>query len=208
MSKAGPKQHDRPDPPSPDSVGVRQSRDARQRASGRPSMTEYVRNSWYPIAWSDELDSGPLGRRLLDEPVMVFRTEEGAPAALEDRCCHKFLPLSKGRVRGDCIECGYHGMQYDATGACRKSRAKNSSRRISACALIRSPNDWGWSGSGPARPNGRTKRCCSTCALRKSGLGRQSRPLHPCRGALSAIDRQSARSGACQLRSPVVAGQF
>ena len=83
-------------------------------------MTEYVRNSWYPITWSDELDSGPLGRRLLDEPVMVFRTEEGAPAALEDRCCHKFLPLSKGRVRGDCIECGYHGMQYDATGACRK----------------------------------------------------------------------------------------
>ena len=83
-------------------------------------MSGFLRNAWYPIAWLDELDDGPVGRRLLGEPVMVFRTGTGSVAALEDRCAHKFLPLSKGRVRGDCIECGYHGLQFDATGACRK----------------------------------------------------------------------------------------
>jgi len=83
-------------------------------------MSGYVRNNWYPFAWASELEAGPLGRRLLGDPVMAFRTEDGGLAALADRCCHKFLPLSMGRVRGECIECGYHGLQFDATGACRK----------------------------------------------------------------------------------------
>ena len=83
-------------------------------------MTDFVRNAWYPIAWSDELDEGPLGRRLLGEPVVMFRNGQGVAAALEDRCAHKFLPLSMGRVCGDEIECGYHGLRFGGDGACRR----------------------------------------------------------------------------------------
>jgi vanillate O-demethylase monooxygenase subunit len=39
-------------------------------------------------------------------------------AALEDACVHRKLPLSMGRVRGDLIECGYHGLRFDRSGAC------------------------------------------------------------------------------------------
>jgi vanillate O-demethylase monooxygenase subunit len=78
----------------------------------------YLRNAWYPAAWAEEVTREPMARTLLDEPVLLYRTEAGAPVALEDRCCHKFLPLSLGRIKGDCVECGYHGMTYDATGAC------------------------------------------------------------------------------------------
>lgn len=96
---------------------------------------DFVRNAWYPFAWSEELAEGPMGRRILGDPVMAFRAESGDVVALEDRCCHKFLPLSKGRVRGDCIECGYHGLQYDHTGACVKIPGQ---KLIPANARVRS----------------------------------------------------------------------
>ena len=81
--------------------------------------TEFVRNAWYAAAWSDELVAGrPLACMMLNEPIVLYRRTDGAPAALEDRCVHRSLPLSLGRIRGDLIECGYHGLQYDCAGAC------------------------------------------------------------------------------------------
>lgn len=85
------------------------------RGAGKP----FVRNAWYAAAYADELIEGtPLGCILLGDPVVLFRRMNGVPAALEDRCVHRSMPLSLGRVRGDLIECGYHGLQYDCSGAC------------------------------------------------------------------------------------------
>ena len=78
----------------------------------------YLRNRWYVAAWAHELDSGPLGRTVMDEPVVFFRGAGGAVAALEDSCAHRYMALSLGRVIDGCIECPYHGVVYDATGAC------------------------------------------------------------------------------------------
>ena len=64
-------------------------------------MTEYVRNCWYAAAWNHEVTDAPLGRTFLDEPVVLYRKDDGAVVALEDRCCHRSLPLSMGRVEGD-----------------------------------------------------------------------------------------------------------
>lgn len=78
----------------------------------------FVRNAWYLAAWSSELTDRPLGLTMLGEPVVLFRRGDGTPAALEDRCIHRGLPLSAGRVRGDAIECGYHGLRFDSAGRC------------------------------------------------------------------------------------------
>ncbi|MHA1536727.1 MAG: aromatic ring-hydroxylating dioxygenase subunit alpha [Alphaproteobacteria bacterium] len=78
----------------------------------------YLRNCWYPAAWAEEVGREPMARTLLGEPVMLYRTKAGEAVALEDRCCHKFMPLSLGRIKEDCVECGYHGMTFDASGAC------------------------------------------------------------------------------------------
>ncbi|MBL0421936.1 aromatic ring-hydroxylating dioxygenase subunit alpha [Ramlibacter sp. AW1] len=81
----------------------------------------FVRQSWYVAAWADEIGpGGMLARTLLGDAVMLYRTGEGRAGALEDRCCHRGLPLSHGRVLGDRIECGYHGLVFDARGACVK----------------------------------------------------------------------------------------
>jgi phenylpropionate dioxygenase-like ring-hydroxylating dioxygenase large terminal subunit len=83
---------------------------------GRMSM--FVRNAWYIAAWSDEVAERPLGRRILGEPIVVFRDAAGAVAALEDRCCHRGAPLSVGEVVPRGIQCGYHGLTFDRSGKC------------------------------------------------------------------------------------------
>lgn len=81
----------------------------------------FLRNTWYVAGWADELVPGALlSRRLLDEPVVMFRDGSGAPQALHDRCPHRFVPLSAGRVLPEhgAVQCGYHGLEFDGTGRC------------------------------------------------------------------------------------------
>jgi phenylpropionate dioxygenase-like ring-hydroxylating dioxygenase large terminal subunit len=75
-------------------------------------------NQWYVAGFSGELTHQPLGRTFLNHPVVLFRNESGTVAALEDRCCHRQLPLSCGTVDGAGLRCGYHGMLYAPDGKC------------------------------------------------------------------------------------------
>ena len=79
---------------------------------------EFIRNIWYAAGWSDEITRQPLGRTYLNEDVVLYRRQDGTPVALQDLCPHRFVPLSKGALVGDNIECGYHGLQFDCSGAC------------------------------------------------------------------------------------------
>lgn len=78
----------------------------------------YLKNHWYAAAFSDELCTTPLLRKLLGEPVALFRGESGRATALHDRCPHRFAPLHKGVVLGDDLRCPYHGLRFNAGGAC------------------------------------------------------------------------------------------
>lgn len=79
----------------------------------------YLRNCWYAAAWSRDVEPGALFARTIgEEPVVIFRTQSGTLVALEDRCVHRRAPLSLGRIKGEIIECGYHGLQYDCEGRC------------------------------------------------------------------------------------------
>ena len=77
-----------------------------------------LKNYWYVAAWSEDVGRTPLGRVLLNEYVMLFRGLDGAPVALENRCAHRNLPLSEGRLIGDEVECGYHGLVFGRDGVC------------------------------------------------------------------------------------------
>lgn len=81
-------------------------------------MSKFARNHWYAAAWAREVADAPLGRRLLDEPVVLFRKQDGTIAALTDRCPHRLVPLSMGVLTDRGIRCGYHGLEFDATGRC------------------------------------------------------------------------------------------
>lgn len=106
----------------------------------------YLRNCWYLAALPEEVADAPLARTLLGEAVVLFRDANGEVAALEDRCCHRGLPLSLGRVVDGNIQCGYHGLEFDATGAC--VRVPGQTRIPPGAAVRRYPaverHDWLW----------------------------------------------------------------
>ncbi|MES2302548.1 MAG: Rieske 2Fe-2S domain-containing protein, partial [Pseudomonadota bacterium] len=81
-------------------------------------MERYLRNCWVMAGWADEVGEAGLARRLLGEPVFLYRPQDGTIAALLDRCPHRFAPLSKGTRDGDRVVCGYHGLTFAPDGRC------------------------------------------------------------------------------------------
>ncbi|MCX7313433.1 MAG: aromatic ring-hydroxylating dioxygenase subunit alpha [Hyphomicrobiales bacterium] len=119
----------------------------------------YLRNAWYCAAWSETLgDNGVLGVTFLKEPVVLYRQGNGEVAALEDRCAHRFAPLSMGAViGGNRIQCPYHGLEYDKTGACvlQPHGNKNIPSRAkvkSYPAVEKHKAIWVWMGDKTADP--------------------------------------------------------
>lgn len=78
----------------------------------------FVRNAWYVAGWASEFDSELRRVTLLGEHLVMYRTSADEVVALEDRCPHRLLPLSKGKRIGDDIQCGYHGMTFNCKGSC------------------------------------------------------------------------------------------
>lgn len=81
-------------------------------------MRNYPLNCWWVAGFGDEVGQKPLARWLLDTPVVLYRDGSGQVVALEDRCPHRQAPLSRGKVSGSAIECGYHGFQFGSDGRC------------------------------------------------------------------------------------------
>lgn len=78
----------------------------------------FVKNAWYVAATAGECNQKPLARTLLNEKVVLYRTSEGKAVALEDRCCHRYAPLSLGDVEQAGLRCRYHGAVFNANGDC------------------------------------------------------------------------------------------
>jgi phenylpropionate dioxygenase-like ring-hydroxylating dioxygenase large terminal subunit len=75
-------------------------------------------HQWFIACRSEALRGSPLAARLQGHPLVLFRDRAGRAAALEDRCPHRNVPLSAGRVRDGDLECAYHGWRFDGGGAC------------------------------------------------------------------------------------------
>jgi len=107
----------------------------------------YVRNCWYVIAWDYELDArSAIARTILSEPIVLYRTSTGVPVAMEDRCCHRFAPLSKGRVEGDAIRCMYHGLKFNSEGVCVEIPGQTAIPRVARVKsyTVKESHSWIW----------------------------------------------------------------
>ena len=78
----------------------------------------FLRNCWYVAGWSKDYQRALKAETILGENIVMYRNEDGRPVALEDACPHRKLPLSDGKLIGDTVVCGYHGLTFDCTGAC------------------------------------------------------------------------------------------
>jgi len=79
----------------------------------------WIRNAWYVAAWTHEIERGRIhARTIIDQPLVLYRTTDNGIVALEDRCPHRFAPLSLGRLEGDALRCMYHGLKFAPDGRC------------------------------------------------------------------------------------------
>lgn len=128
------------------------------------SPCSFVYNTWYCAAWSEELTDQPLARKMLNDPIVLFRDSAGHPKAIRDMCSHKLAPLSLGKVLGDNIECPYHGLQFDGTGRCvlnpHGNGATPRSAQVRSYPLVeRDTILWIWLGDPSAADPARIPDC-------------------------------------------------
>ena len=90
------------------------------RSTNPVGLTEpnYPRAAWWVAATSAEIGETPVQRWILDRPVVLYRGASGQAVALDDRCPHRWAPLSLGKVIDDDIACGYHGFRFGVDGRC------------------------------------------------------------------------------------------
>jgi phenylpropionate dioxygenase-like ring-hydroxylating dioxygenase large terminal subunit len=94
---------------------------------------EALLHCWHPVARSGDLGAAPLAVRLLDRPLVLWRSSGGV-SAFYDLCIHRGTPLSLGWVDGDCLVCAYHGWHYGPGGECTRIPSLPPERGIPAKA--------------------------------------------------------------------------
>lgn len=75
-------------------------------------------DAWFIACEARALRDKPLPVEVQGRPIVVFRAAGGRAAAVVDRCPHRNVPLSMGRVRQGELECAYHGWRFDGAGQC------------------------------------------------------------------------------------------
>ncbi|HXP30214.1 MAG TPA: aromatic ring-hydroxylating dioxygenase subunit alpha [Stellaceae bacterium] len=104
----------------------------------------FLRNQWYVAAWSHEVGRALLSRRIAGEPIVLYRTEGGRAVAFADRCPHRLAPLSRGRLVGDALECGYHGIAFADDGRCIRIPGQEAIPKDARARAYRLEERWGW----------------------------------------------------------------
>ncbi len=112
--------------------------------------TPLIRNAWYVAARGVEITRTPMAKTLLGSSIVLFRSENGDPVALQNRCCHRSFPLVEGKLEGDVLTCGYHGFRYDISGRCIEVPSQQRPPvdiRLRAYPLLeKGPFVWIWTG--------------------------------------------------------------
>ena len=97
-----------------------------------------ISNQWYLVCFEDELKIGQiLKRKIIGEELVVFKTESGKVAVLQDRCCHRNVHLSLGYVKGEHIKCGYHGWEFGSSGKCEHIPSLSDEEKIPKAACVK-----------------------------------------------------------------------
>ncbi|MFT3941414.1 Rieske 2Fe-2S domain-containing protein [Rhodopseudomonas sp.] len=98
-------------------------------------MPAFPLNAWYAAAWDADIKHALFPRTICGKHVVMYRKADGSVAALEDACWHRLVPLSKGRLEGDTVVCGYHGLKFNPQGRCTYMPSQET---INPSACVRS----------------------------------------------------------------------
>ena len=75
-----------------------------------------IPKQWYVVMDSTQVGGKPVGVVRMGEKLVFWRDNSGKVNCLRDKCVHRGVQLSKGKVIGDHIQCPFHGLEYDSSG--------------------------------------------------------------------------------------------
>lgn len=78
----------------------------------------YPFEQWWVAAYDHEIGRRILGRTLVGQRIILFRTEAGEPVALAGHCPHRSYPMEMGCLVSEGVQCGYHGFTFRPDGSC------------------------------------------------------------------------------------------
>jgi phenylpropionate dioxygenase-like ring-hydroxylating dioxygenase large terminal subunit len=88
-------------------------------------------NQWYVVLEAKELNKRkPLKIKRFNENMALWRDEDNTVCCTSDKCCHRGVSLSCGRITGGRLECPFHGFLYDKTGKVRTIPAIGKNRSV------------------------------------------------------------------------------
>lgn len=93
-------------------------------------------NFWYAAAVASELTEQPIKRRMLGQDFVLFRDSNGTAKCLANTCVHRGGSLGDGKVKGDCVQCPYHGWQFNGDGQCMRIPSLGANARIPSRARV------------------------------------------------------------------------
>lgn len=98
-----------------------------------------LRNFWYPVEFASKVKSDTLiPVELFEEDWVIFRDADGNPGCIRDACAHRACPLSLGEIKDGCVQCPYHGWEYDTKGECTHRPSipsKNGMKNLAIASL-------------------------------------------------------------------------
>ena len=95
-----------------------------------------LKNYWYAVEFASTVATAPVQVRIFDQDLVLYRDAAGMVHCHSDICIHRGGSLAGGKVRGDCIECPYHGWRFDTEGACVKIPANREGLPIPKKARV------------------------------------------------------------------------
>jgi phenylpropionate dioxygenase-like ring-hydroxylating dioxygenase large terminal subunit len=77
-----------------------------------------IRNQWYVVLESQEVGDKPVGATRLGEKLVFWRDASGKVSVAADRCPHRGIKFSAGKVKEGHLQCPFHGFEFDSSGKC------------------------------------------------------------------------------------------
>ena len=79
-----------------------------------------IPNQWYVVLSTSQVKQRPIGVTRMGEKLVFWRDAAGKVSCLRDRCVHRGVQLSKGKVLQGHLQCPFHGFEYDPSGLAGK----------------------------------------------------------------------------------------
>jgi len=92
-------------------------------------------NHWYVVATSGEIKHQPVAVTLWKQEIVIYRDQGGKIHALEDRCPHRQVKLSSGKIVENNLECAYHGWQFNGEGKCAFVPYLDEKQKLPSCKI-------------------------------------------------------------------------